>query len=48
MKRDDRSLFCLDTLVLVAPLIVGTALYGTLVVAEIGVKSLKTLVWGKE
>jgi hypothetical protein len=48
LKRDHRNLFCLDTLILVTPLVIGTTFYATLVAAEVGLKSLKTLIWGKK
>ena len=47
MKRGDIT-FCVDVALLAAPLIVGTAIYGTLFAAELGVKSLRTLIWGKK
>ena len=46
MKRDDITL-CLDVAILAAPLILGAAVYGTLIAAEVGVKSLRTLIWGR-
>ena len=48
MRRDNRNLICLDTLLLMTPLIAGTLLYGTICVAEIGIKSFRTFVWGKK
>ncbi len=48
MKRGDKILLCLDTLILATPIIIGTAFYATVVVTEVGVKSLRNLIWGEK
>jgi len=38
----------MDTVLLAAPLLAGSIIYGSIFVAEIGIKSIRTLVWGKK
>jgi len=38
----------MDTMLLTAPLIVGALYYGTIVAAQIGLKSARNLIWGKK
>ena len=47
MRQDNRSFLCMDTVILAAPLLAGTIIYGSILVAEIGIKSVRTLIWGK-
>ena len=47
MKRGDIT-FCFDVALLAAPLIIGTVVYGSIFATELGIKSARTLIWGKK
>lgn len=38
----------MDTVLLAAPLLAGTVIYGSIFAAEVGIKSIRTLIWGKK
>ena len=46
MKRGDVTL-CLDVAVLSAPILLGAIAYGAIFTAGLGVRSVRTLIWGK-
>ena len=48
MRRDDRNIVCFDTLLLATPIVIGAVFYGSLVLAEVGLKSVRTMIWGKK
>ena len=47
-KVADKISTCVDIAILASPLIVGVAFYGTIIAAEIGLKTAKVVVWGKD
>ena len=47
-KVVNRVSTCIDIAILASPLIIGAAFYGTVVATEIGLKSVKTVLWGKD